>query len=134
MANKLSMMLMFVLVFVGYSSTLINARSLSSQLLNFEMLPKGVPIPPSGPSTRTSADVPPPPPSLNFEMLPKGVPIPPSGPSTRTSADVPPPPSLNFEMLPKGVPIPPSGPSTRTSADVPPPPMLAWSHNIIDCL
>ncbi|KAL5743117.1 hypothetical protein ACOSP7_029849 [Xanthoceras sorbifolium] len=105
----------------GFAFSPIRARKL---LMNFEMLPKGMPIPPSGPSRRNSTY--PPPPGIssysnswNFEMLPKGVPIPPSGPSTRTSAS-PPLPKLNsysnhwnFEMLPKGVPIPPSGPSRR---------------------
>ncbi|TYH03888.1 hypothetical protein ES288_A09G254000v1 [Gossypium darwinii] len=93
---------------------------LTSATLRFEMLPKGVPIPPSAPST-----YPPFPPmiltslslskSIKFEMLPKGVPIPPSGPSRRTSDSPPPPPpltstslsiskSLNFWMLPKSLP------------------------------
>ncbi|OMO59210.1 Integrase, catalytic core [Corchorus capsularis] len=74
----------------GYSSTLINARSLLKA--------------PSSGANPTRSDLPPPPPSpnssqlLNFEMLPKGVPIPPSGPSTRTSADVPPPPMLAWSQ------------------------------------
>ncbi|KAG8484486.1 hypothetical protein CXB51_022851 [Gossypium anomalum] len=57
-----------------------------SKSLKFGMLPKGVPIPPSGLSRRTS-DLPPPPPpltstslsiskSLNFGILPKGPPSP----------------------------------------------------------
>merc|ERR1711879_806385 len=103
----------------------MNADPLSMKRLHFGMLPKGVPIPPSGPSRRSSIPSPPPPPlikpsNLNFGMLPKGVPIPPSVPSRRS----PPPFSkgLSFGMLPKGVPIPPSGPSERTSE--PPSPLF----------
>ena len=89
---------------ISISSSRSSQRTLfhltPSPLLVFGMLPKGVPIPPSGPSQRTS-DYPPPPPrassvilnkqsKINFGILPKGVPIPPSGPSRRTS-DYPPP-------------------------------------------
>ncbi|KAH1089417.1 hypothetical protein J1N35_016674 [Gossypium stocksii] len=61
---------------------------LTDATLRFGMLPKGVPIPPSGPSRRTSDSPPPPPPppltstslsilkSLNFGMQPKGPPSP----------------------------------------------------------
>ena len=59
------------------------------------MLPKGIPVPPSGPSSKTSDSPPPPiffPPrfenvkeghfgTIDFGMLPKGIPVPPSGPS-----------------------------------------------------
>ncbi|KAK9009643.1 hypothetical protein V6N11_036173 [Hibiscus sabdariffa] len=62
--------------------------SASLKKLSVGTLPKGVPIPLSGPSRRTSD-----PPSSPFEMLPKGVPIPPSGPSKCTS-DTPPSPSV----------------------------------------
>ena len=82
-------------------SPMILAKSIptSKEGLNFGMLPKGVPIPPSGPSGRSNVPPPPPPPSvsrrqaLNFGMLPKGVPVPPSGPSDRSS-DTPPPPPI----------------------------------------
>ncbi|XP_062118984.1 uncharacterized protein LOC133832690 [Humulus lupulus] len=116
-----------------------------------EMKPKGVPIPPSGPSTRHSPNPPLPlrmvpktipepkrvpvlPPKPLFqpkgvfvpdqqwsEMKPKGAPIPPSGPSNRHSPDTPEPKNRWFEMKPKGAPIPPSGPNNRHSPDPPEP-------------
>lgn len=66
----------------------------------FGMLPKGTPVPPSGPSGSTSDR-----------------PIPPSG----LSKPSPPISRPNFGMLPKGTPIPPSGPS-RSTSDRPVPP------------
>ncbi|KAK8984309.1 hypothetical protein V6N11_029625 [Hibiscus sabdariffa] len=78
---------------LGHFSPLVDA------VLRIRMLPKGVPLPPSGPSTRISD-----PPPSPFEMLPKRVHIPPSGPSTCTSN----PPPSPFEMLPEGMSIPPS--------------------------
>ena len=120
---------LMVLLVLGCVLGLANAQR---HAMNFVMLPKGDPIPPSGPSHRGS-ETPPPPhsfargPTLRFGMLPKGVPIPPSGPSQRTS-DPPPPPQpfarasvFRFGMLPKGDPIPPSGPSHRGSETPPPP-------------
>lgn len=56
----------------------------SLERVTFGMLPRGVPLPPSGPSGKSSGDSPPPPivhgSRVNFGMLPKG-PVPPSGPS-----------------------------------------------------
>uniref|UniRef100_A0A2C9VMK3 Uncharacterized protein n=1 Tax=Manihot esculenta TaxID=3983 RepID=A0A2C9VMK3_MANES len=100
------------------------------KLWHFSMLPKGDPIPPSGPSTRPSGSPPPPPLNqpnrrtldspplpfyrhLKFGMLPKG-PVPPSGPS---SSSPPPPPfhqRVNFGMLSSEV-------SIQTSSSTPPP-------------
>ncbi|XP_059445356.1 uncharacterized protein LOC132177142 [Corylus avellana] len=76
--------------------------------LHYGMLPKGVPIPPSGPSKRSSSPSPPPH-RLHYGMLPKGVPVPPSGPSERSSSPSPPPHRFGivFHGLSKG-PVPPS--------------------------
>ncbi|XVE55200.1 hypothetical protein DITRI_Ditri03aG0140400 [Diplodiscus trichospermus] len=75
MENKLWLAILLTLALVlGHVSSPANARSLlkptessaitshlrAHQHVNFGMLPKGVPIPPSGPSRRTS-DSPPPP-------------------------------------------------------------------------
>ncbi|KAL6277829.1 hypothetical protein ACE6H2_021430 [Prunus campanulata] len=92
----------------------------STRKFNFGTLPKGTLIPPSWPSKRTSRPPPPPPHPSNFGTLPKYTPIQPSGPSGRTSD--PPPPPFNFGTLPKYTPIPLSGPSRRTSSPPPPSP------------
>nr|XP_011468468.1 PREDICTED: formin-like protein 20 [Fragaria vesca subsp. vesca] len=89
--------------------------------LNFGMLLKGIPVPPSAPG-----GYPPPPPphnSLNIGILPKGVPVPPSAPGGYPPP-TPPHNSLNFGVLPKGEPIPPSAPSS----DPPPPPPPGFSR------
>ena len=84
------------------------------------MLPKGVPIPPSGPSKRHNHYPLPLPHTssfilnkqfkMNFGMLPKGVPISLFG-SSRRHNDYPPPPPHASSVILKGVPIPPPGPS-----------------------
>ncbi|KAF3972067.1 hypothetical protein CMV_004393 [Castanea mollissima] len=106
--------------------------------LNFGMLPRGVIVPPSGPSRGLSPGTPPSPPHrprpenvrserINFGMLPRGVIVPPSGPSSGLSPGTPPLPphnteNVNFGMIPKILnKAPPSGPNRRTS-DPPPPP------------
>ncbi|CAK9325902.1 unnamed protein product [Citrullus colocynthis] len=61
--------------------------------IDFEILPKGLRIPPSGPSTRTS-NYPPPPPHAPFVILKKES-------------------KINFEMYPRNNTIPPSSPSGR---------------------
>ncbi|KAG4131529.1 hypothetical protein ERO13_D09G217266v2 [Gossypium hirsutum] len=78
--------------------------NLTDATLRFGMLPKGVPIPPSAPSTYlpfppmilTSLSLSK---SLKVGMLPKGVPIPPPRPSRRTSDSPPPPPPLTSTSL-----------------------------------
>jgi len=84
------------------------------------MLPKGVPIPPSGPSQRHNHYLLPLPHAssvilnkqfkMNFGMLPKGVPISLFG-SSRRHNDYPPPPPHASSVILKDVPIPPPGPS-----------------------
>ena len=116
--------------------------------IDFGMLLKRIPVPPSSPSNRTNGPSPPPifftP---RFENVKEGGfgmllnRIPPSSPSNRTNG--PPPPPIFFTprfenvkegglgMLLKRIPVPPSGPSRRTS-DSPPPPMFfpPWFENV----
>jgi hypothetical protein len=89
--------------------------------LHYGMLPKGVPVPPSGPSKRSSSYSPPPPHRLHYGLLPKGVPVSPPGPSKRTNIPSP-PHRLHYGLLPKVVPVSPPGPSKRTNIPSPPPP------------
>ncbi|KAG6710328.1 hypothetical protein I3842_06G178000 [Carya illinoinensis] len=83
----------------------VQQRDLSKNIY-YGMKPKGVPLPPSGPSKRTS-DSPPPPPHHRFNhALVKG-PVPPSAPNQRTYDSPPPPPHHRFNhALVKG-PVPP---------------------------
>jgi hypothetical protein len=87
--------------------------------LHYGMLPKGVPVPLSGPSKRSSSYSPPPPHRLHYGLLPKGVPVSPPGPSKRTNIPSP-PHRLHYGLLPKGVPVSPPGPSKRTNIPSPP--------------
>ena len=75
--------------------------------INFGMLPKGVPVPPSGHSRETSLGTPPLPPTLTSRLKAESVNL---GPKFE---------SINFGMLPRG-PVPPSGPSRGTSPGTPP--------------
>lgn len=97
-----------------------------NNMKQFQMLPKEIPILPSGPSSGSS--IPRPYPPTQFQMLPKQIPIPPKqilipppGPSSGSSI---PPPYLptQFQMLPKKIQIPPLGPSNGSSIPRPPPP------------
>ncbi|KAG4123320.1 hypothetical protein ERO13_D11G319332v2, partial [Gossypium hirsutum] len=111
-------LLCFILVvFLGYTGHSKSRRVLAScHGLNFGILPKGEPTPPSASRKRINTPAPSPQVGhgLNFGILLKGEPTPPSAPGKGIN-QVPPPsqvsqvgPGLNIGMLPKGGSTPPS--------------------------